>query len=165
VGPSDQGCRPVRGLTGEPAGPKATREGGLFHVGGRTARLLLVDSITEAVGSGAGCVVVSGSHGGTSAGHFARQARPALVVFNDAGVGKDSAGIAALPVLQAAGIAACTVAHTSARIGEAASTLEDGVISQANPAAGALGGAPGRPLRQWLDSLCTDGATTREGAA
>ena len=152
-------------MTGGHAGPKGTREGGLFHVGGRTACLLLVDSITEAVDSGAGRVVVSGSHGGTSAGHFALQARPALVVFNDAGVGKDGAGIAALPLLQAAGMAACTVAHTSARIGEAASTLEDGVISQANRAAGALGAAPGRPLWQWLESLRTDGAPTREGAA
>jgi hypothetical protein len=147
------------------ASPKATREGGLFHVGGRTAQLLLVDSITEAVGSGAGRVVVSGSHGGTSAGHFARQARPALVVFNDAGVGKDAAGIAALPLLQAAGIAACTVAHTSARIGEAVSTLEDGVISHGNLAACALGAAPGRPLRQWLESLRADDAATPEGAA
>jgi len=165
VGPCDQGRRPVRGLSGDHAGPKATREGGLFHMGGRTARLLLVDSITEAVGPGAGRVVVSGSHGGTSAGHFARQARPALVVFNDAGVGKDAAGVAALPFLQAAGIAACTVAHTTARIGEAASTLEDGVISQTNLAAGALGATAGLPLRQWLDGLRAGGAATPEAAA
>jgi hypothetical protein len=134
-------------------------------VDGRAVQLLLVDSITEALDSGARRIVVSGSHGGTSAGHFALQARPALVVFNDAGVGKDAAGIAALPLLQAAGIAACTVAHTSARIGEASSTLEDGVISQANRAAGALGAAPGRPLRPWLESLRADGAATREGTA
>ena len=84
-------------MTGDHASPKATLAGGLFHVGGRAVQLLLVDSITEALDSGAGRIVVSGSHGGTSAGHFALQARPALVVFNDAGVGKDAAGIAALP--------------------------------------------------------------------
>jgi hypothetical protein len=152
-------------LTGDHASPKATLAGGLFHVGGRAVQLLLVDSITEALDSGAGRIVVSGSHGGTSAGHFALQARPALVVFNDAGVGKDAAGIAALPLLQAAGIAACTVAHTTARIGEAASTLEDGVISQANLAAGALGATAGLPLRQWLDGLRAGGAATPEAAA
>jgi uncharacterized protein YunC (DUF1805 family) len=114
---------------------------------------LLVDSITEAVGRGAGRVVVSGSHGGVSSGGYALQAAPWLAVFNDAGVGKDGAGVAALAMLQAAGIAACAVAHTSARIGEARSTLEDGVISFVNAAAAALGLAPGARLREALASL------------
>jgi hypothetical protein len=71
-------------------------------------------------------------------------------VFNDAGVGLDGAGIAALPLLQAQGIAACTVAHDTARIGEAASTLATGVISHANAAAQALGARPGLALSAWL---------------
>jgi hypothetical protein len=62
-----------------------------------------------------------------------------LSVFNDAGVGKDAAGLAALPFLQSHGLAACTVGHDSARIGEAASTLADGVISHVNPLAQAQG--------------------------
>ena len=115
--------------------------------------LLLVDSITEAIGRGAGALVVSGSHGGVSAGRFALQARVRLAVFNDAGVGRDRAGIAGLAVLQAQGLAGCTVAHDSARIGDAASTLEHGVISHVNAAAAALGAAPGRPLREWLATL------------
>jgi len=126
---------------------EAAREGG-FVFGGR--RLLVLDSITEAIGPGAGCVVVSGSHGGTSAGRFALQAGVFAAVFNDAGVGRDGAGIAALPLLQAAGMAACTVSHGSARIGEAASTLATGVISHANDAAVALGARPGQALRSWL---------------
>jgi hypothetical protein len=127
--------------------PQAARPGGLFVWG---SPLLLVDSITEAVGLGAGGVVVSGSHGGLSAGRFALQAGVRLAVFNDAGIGKDGAGIAALPLLQAHGIAAVAVAHDSARIGEAHSTLASGVISFTNDAAAALGAAPGRPLREWL---------------
>jgi hypothetical protein len=111
---------------------------------------LLVDSITEAIGSGAGRCVVSGSHGGISAGRFALEAAVRLAVFNDAGVGRDRAGIAGLDLLQAHGIAACTVSHESARIGEASSTFEDGVISHANAAALALGAVPGRRLREWL---------------
>jgi hypothetical protein len=125
----------------------AHREGGLAALG---RRLLVLDSITEALGTGAGCIVVSGSHGGLSAGRFALDAQVWLAVFNDAGVGKDAAGIAALALLQAHGIAACTVAHTSARIGEARSTLEDGVISHANAAAGAAGADVGRRLTDWL---------------
>jgi len=130
-----------------PAEHQAAPPGGLFPFG---APLLLVDSITEAIGPGAGCVVVSGSHGGASAGRFALQAGVKLAVFNDAGVGKDQAGIAALALLQAHGIAACTVAHDTARIGDAASTLDTGVLSHANEAALSLGAKPGLAVRTWL---------------
>lgn len=115
--------------------------------------VLVLDSITEAVGRGAGRIVVSGSHGGISAARFAQQAQVRLAVFNDAGVGRDAAGIAGLALLQAAGIAACAVSHTSARIGEARSTLEDGVISHANDAAQALGARAGQSLAEWLATL------------
>ena len=118
--------------------------------------LLLVDSITEAIGPGAGRLVVSGSHGGISAGRFAVQAGVRLAVFNDAGVGLDDAGIAGLALLQDAGIAGCTVSHHSARIGEARSTLDDGVISHVNEAAAALGARPGLRLRDWIDRLLAD---------
>ena len=101
----------------------------------------------------AGRIVISGSHGGISSGRYALQAAPRLAVFNDAGVGKDAAGIAALALLQAQGIAACTVAHTSARIGEARSTLEDGIVSHLNESAASLGLTVGRPLRLVVDAL------------
>jgi hypothetical protein len=131
--------------------PGAACEGGLV-VWGR--RLQVLDSITQALGGhAAGAVVVSGSHGGLSAGRYALEAGVALAVFNDAGVGLDDAGIAALPLLQAQGVAACTVAHDTARIGEAASTLATGVISHANATAAALGAGPGLPLQAWLQAL------------
>ena len=114
---------------------------------------LLFDSITEAVGVGAGRIVVSGSHGGVSSARYALQAAPRLAVFNDAGVGKEGAGIAALALLQAAGIGACTVAHSSACIGDARSTLDEGVVSHANAAALALGIQPGAALRDALAVL------------
>lgn len=102
--------------------------------------LRVVDSITELKpGVDAGCLAVSGSHGGMSAAHYALAARPLLSVFNDAGVGKDGAGIAALAFLQGHGLAACTVAHVSARIGEALSTLQDGRVSHCNGLALELG--------------------------
>lgn len=113
---------------------------------------LLFDSVTESVDVGAGRVVVTGSHGGLSSGRYALQARPALVVFNDAGIGLDEAGVAALPLLQAQGIAACAVAHTSARIGDAHSTLATGVVTRVNEAARALGIVPGAALREQLSA-------------
>ena len=127
---------------------QAAHPGGFFL----GAPIRVLDSITEALDGPPGQVVVSGSHGGISAGRFALQARVALAVFNDAGVGLDDAGIAALPLLQAHGIAACTVAHHSARIGEAASTLATGVVSHANEAALARGLRPGQPLRERLSA-------------
>jgi hypothetical protein len=63
-----------------------------------TAALRLVDSITELSAQDAGCVAVSGSHGGISSVRYALAARPLLSVFNDAGVGRDSAGIAVWPL-------------------------------------------------------------------
>ena len=130
-----------------PTSDQAAPPGGFFFLG---HAVLVLDSITEAIGPGAGCTVVSGSHGGVSAWRFALQAQVRLAVFNDAGVGKDGAGIAALALLQAQGVAACTVAHDSARIGEALSTLNDGVISQTNAAAAAMGARPGLALKAWL---------------
>lgn len=110
--------------------------------------LRLVDSITQLGPSDAGCLGVSGSHGGLSSGRFAIESRPLLSVFNDAGIGRDDAGIAALALLQAEGLAACAVSHDSARIGDAHSTLADGVVSHANALAVALGVVPGVALRE-----------------
>jgi len=118
-----------------------------------TPALRVVDSITELDASDAGCLAVSGSHGGISSARFALAARPLLSVFNDAGVGRDAAGIAALPFLQSQGLAAVTVAHTSARIGEARSTLEEGVVSHANAAALALGARPGMACHGIIEIL------------
>ncbi|RZL91045.1 MAG: hypothetical protein EOP76_14425 [Variovorax sp.] len=115
--------------------------------------LRVVDSITELRPGDAGCIAVSGSHGGMSSARYALAARPVLSVFNDAGVGRDNAGIAALGFLQMHGLAACAVAHHSARIGEAASTLDEGVVSHANAAAAALGVQPGQPLHVAVASL------------
>lgn len=102
-------------------------------------RLVLLDSVTQVTPAHAGCLVVTGSHGGASVVRYARAVRAWLYVFNDAGVGKDDAGIAALALLDRDGIAAATVAHTSARIGEALDAWEHGVVSRLNAAAMALG--------------------------
>ncbi|MGE0351474.1 hypothetical protein [Hydrogenophaga sp.] len=113
----------------------------------------VVDSITELQPADAGCIALSGSHGGLSSARYALAARPLLAVFNDAGVGKDGAGIAGLALLQAHGIAACTVSHTSACIGQAASTLADGELSHANAAALALGLRTGQALASQIERL------------
>jgi hypothetical protein len=118
-----------------------------------TAPLRIVDSITELSAQDAGCVAVSGSHGGLSSARYALAARPLLAVFNDAGVGRNAAGIAALDFLQQHGLAACTVAHTSACIGQARSSYADGVVSYANALAVALGLQVNLPIAGQLRGL------------
>lgn len=102
-------------------------------------RLLLLDSITQVMPVDGGSIVVSGSHGGRSVVAHARVAPLELVCFNDAGVGKDDAGIAALALLDASGIACVTVSHASARIGDARDAWDHGTISFVNAAAAARG--------------------------
>ena len=121
--------------------------------------LRVVDSITELSAADAGCLAVSGSHGGLSSARYALAARPLLSVFNDAGGGRDGAGLAALAMLQAHGLAACTVSHTSARIGEARSTLEDGVVSHHNALASALGLQTSQRLQTFVHTLIDNSAT------
>lgn len=115
--------------------------------------VLIMDSITKVAPQDAGAIVVSASHGGASSGEFALEVPLKAAFFNDAGVGKDDAGIAALAMLQARRVAAGTVAHTSARIGDAQDMWDCGVISHVNDAARALGLQPGQPLQAALRRL------------
>ena len=103
--------------------------------------LFLLDSIAVVEASMAGAVVVSGSHGGVSAARYVlgMKARPHAVLFNDAGVGKDEAGIVGLTLLEQVGVIAATYSHRSARIGDAADGYESGQISHLNPAAARAG--------------------------
>ena len=97
------------------------------------------DSVTQTTRDCAGKVVVTGSHGGKSSASYATKVRAALYVFNDAGIGKDGAGVAALALLAEQGIAALTVDCRSARIGDARDTLENGMVSAVNEPAHAAG--------------------------
>lgn len=121
---------------------------------GATCRLVLVDSAGLVRPDDAGQVVVTGSHGAVFGGDPANalKAKARLALFNDAGGG---AGLGRLPVLEARGVAAATVAAQSARIGDARSTWQDGLISACNTQAEALGGRPGMPVRDLVDLALT----------
>jgi hypothetical protein len=108
------------------------------------APIVIADSITRVGPETAGAVVVNASHGGIYAAYLAAKLRAAAAVFNDAGVGRDRAGIAGLDYLEEFGIAAATVGYETARIGDGADMMAHGVISFANAPAVALGVAPGQ---------------------
>jgi hypothetical protein len=117
---------------------------------GPKGRVLLLDTITALEPEDAGAMVVTGSHGGRSAAAFALALPLPLVVFNDAGVGKDGAGIVALDLFDAQDRAAACVSHQSARIGEAEDAWDHGVLSHVNASAQRLGLAGGMAVRASL---------------
>ena len=115
----------------------------------------LVDSASLIGPRDDGALVVTGSHGGLIGGDPARALKAAcrVAAFNDAGGGPGGIGYSRLPALDLRGIAAVTVGHGTARIGDARSALETGVIGRANDAARALGAKEGMALRDWLAGL------------
>ena len=98
-----------------------------------------MDSIGEVQAEDAGTVVITGSHAGLNVTEYVLRYPLRAAFFNDAGVGKDDAGIAALAILQDKGIPAGAVAHTSACIGDASDTYTNGVLSHVNQAAQNIG--------------------------
>src|SRR5260221_1135235 len=97
------------------------------------------DSITRIGDEANGAVVVNASHGGIYAAYLAAKLHAAAAIFNDAGIGKDRAGIGGLDYLDALGIAAATIGHDTARIGDGADMLARGIITHPNALAAALG--------------------------
>jgi len=110
--------------------------------------VVLLASASLATAANARDVLCVGSHGGRVNARPLLAVRPRGVISNDGGMARDASGADGLPVLDEAGVAAATVAADSARIGEAESTWETGVISAVNARAAALGVAIGQPSRE-----------------
>ena len=94
--------------------------------------ITVADSITFLNESNVGDIVVCGSHGGVSAGEYAQKHQLKAVFFNDAGIGKNNAGIKSLDTLSDAGILVCTVDCMSAEIFNGQDMLDNGIISVCN---------------------------------
>jgi len=106
--------------------------------------ILIHDSITQKFsGLELAPVVITGSHGGLAAAAFAVQKNIKGAIFNDAGGGKDLAGIAGLYLLQKYGILGACVDYRTARIGIGKETAE-GLIYHTNTLARQAGVEPGQ---------------------
>ena len=101
----------------------------------------------------AGKVLVAGSHGGIIAAYLGATAGVHALVLNDAGLGKDRAGIAGLFYLDEIGMAAAAVDCMSARIGNGADMLARGVISHANAFAALCGVVAGQSCRDAAERM------------
>jgi hypothetical protein len=115
--------------------------------------IITADTITKLPPEARGAVILSGSHGGVYPGYLTAKAQARAVILNDAGLGKDEAGIGSLPYLEALGIAAATVSHLSCRIGDTADMRARGIISHANASARAVGVTDGMACIDAADLL------------
>jgi hypothetical protein len=124
----------------------------IVYEGGHRPLVLINSASLIDAEADCGAVVITGSHGGLVDGNPANAlgADAFLAAFNDAGIGIDDAGIGRLPVLDQRGIAAITVCAASARIGEADSTLYEGIVSRANDSALKAGVREGQRVREFV---------------
>ena len=98
-------------------------------------------------------VVVSGSYGGRYNAFNAAKWPVRAVIMNDAGVGKDNAGIVGLDFLDQIDLAAATADARTCHIGDGEHMLAHGIISYVNRAADALGCAPGQSVRNCAERM------------
>jgi hypothetical protein len=102
-----------------------------------------------------GHVLVSGSYGGEYNAYHAGRHGIRGVILNDAGVGRDRAGIRGLDYLEGVGLAAATADVMSCHIGDGAHMLRHGTVSFVNRCAALLGCAPGQAVRACAERLKT----------
>jgi hypothetical protein len=116
------------------------------------SRVVVLDSASMVDESCIGAIVVTGSHGGATGGRAVRAA-VAAAFFNDAGGGKDNAGISRLPLLDRDHIPGGTAGCRTARIGDGSDTYDAGVLSHVNDTAAYLGLSSDMSVRDAVEIL------------
>jgi uncharacterized protein YunC (DUF1805 family) len=117
------------------------------------ARLIIVDTTSDVHEGNDNDVIVTGSHSGINSGEYLAHNKIKGTIGNDAGIGKENAGIAGLKILEEHGIPAAAVASMSAHIGNGTSTYEQGKISAANETAKKLGIAIGMSAKEAAEKM------------
>lgn len=111
------------------------------------------DSISYIKDSDKNKMIISGSHGGIPSVKYAIENNVFGAIFNDAGVGKNNAGISGLVYLDSNNILGIAVSAESAEIGNAKDTYDNGVISYFNNLANEYGAQNGMRLKDFVDNL------------
>jgi hypothetical protein len=114
---------------------------------------LVLDSATHLNESHRGAAALCASHGGLYAGYYAAKMGVGAVILNDAGIGRDCAGIAGVKLLDDLGTPAAALSNRSARIGDGADCFKRGRLSYVNPTAERMGLAIGQSCREALEVL------------
>lgn len=105
----------------------------------KSGRIIVMDSISYIKKANRGDIIVTGSHGGISAAEHGIKFKPKGIIFNDAGNGKDNAGIEGLLSLDKNNISGAAVSAVSSRIGDGNDTYENGILSAVNETARKMG--------------------------
>lgn len=98
-------------------------------------------------------VVIDGSHFGVNSAKMAVDSNVQGRIGNDAGIGKNNAGIAGLNLLEKAGIPGAAVSSMSAKIGIGMSTWDTGKISTVNNSAKKIGVKVGMTTQQAAEAM------------
>ncbi|MEA2744663.1 MAG: hypothetical protein QOG73_3608 [Acetobacteraceae bacterium] len=98
-------------------------------------------------------VLISGSYGGEYNAYHAAKWALRGIVLNDAGIGRDDAGISGLPYLDRIGLAAATADAQTCHIGDGDDMLAHGIISFVNQSAARLGCAVGQTVRTCAEAM------------
>lgn len=104
-----------------------------------TAEPTILDSVTHLDTKHKGTVAYCGSHAGIYAAYYASAKGVAAVILNDAGIGRERAGIAGLELLEKLGVPGAAISHLSARIGDGHDGVKRGILSTVNGPAAKLG--------------------------
>lgn len=120
-------------------------------------RVVLVDSNSLIRDEDKGEIVVCGSHGGLLGGkpESAVRVDVGAILFNDANVGADDAGLSRLPALDARCIPAGCVSAWTARIGDGLSCYQTGVVSALNETALRSGAMLGMSAQEFSSHMWT----------
>jgi hypothetical protein len=120
---------------------------------GEAVKIMTVASCSFVREEHRGHVVVSGSYGGRYNAYNAAKWPVRAVIMNDAGVGKDDAGIVGLDFLDRINMAAATADAQTCHIGDGDHMLAHGTISRVNHTASALGCRVGQSVRECAELM------------
>jgi hypothetical protein len=118
-----------------------------------TVPVVVVPSVTKLPAETNGAVVVGGSHGAVYAAYLSAKAGARAAIHNDAGIGRDDAGVSGLGWADEHGMAMAAVLSASARIGDGKDMLRRGVISRSNRLASVCGVKEGQPVTAAVECL------------
>ncbi len=93
------------------------------------------------------------SHSGLAMADYTLPVHPKAIFANDAGIAKDSSGVAGLRILDENGIAAIAVDALSAEIGNPTSTYEEGICSVLNETAQKYGVEAGMTVKEAINNI------------
>jgi hypothetical protein len=115
--------------------------------------IAILDSVTHIKAEHRGSVAYCASHGGVYAGAYAARCGISAVILNDAGIGREQAGVGGLALLETLGVPAAAISHLSARIGDGADGAARGRLSVVNNCAQKYGLTVGMRCADALETL------------